>query len=172
MFQQWTCPTRMVVGLRDGDSWIPTALHGAKSDRARRCQSQDLPVAGSWHSTVFVGGFGADSPGAGAGYGGVQLVPWGHGQVSVPNIHPCPSQRLWLSQLLGSSLQPWHLPAPRHLTPARHMVPLSPCHLSPGTSCSGTSVASPAPVLSSTLCTAFPWGLAALLGHGRCFGGL
>lgn len=61
---QWCVPTvgmslqgRMVVGLRDGDSWIPTALHGAKSDRAGRCRSRDLPVAGSWHSRMFVEGF-------------------------------------------------------------------------------------------------------------------
>lgn len=45
----WCVPTvgislqgRMVVGLRDGDSWIRTTFHGAKSDRARRCWSQEL----------------------------------------------------------------------------------------------------------------------------------
>lgn len=62
----WHVPTvgmslqgRMVVGLRDGDSWIPATPHSAKSDRAGRCRSQDLPVAGSWHSRLFVEGFGA-----------------------------------------------------------------------------------------------------------------
>lgn len=62
----WCVPTvgmslqgRMVVGLRDGDSWIPTTLHSAKPDRAGRCRSRDLPVAGNWHSKLFVEGFGA-----------------------------------------------------------------------------------------------------------------
>lgn len=70
---------RMVVGLRDGDSWIPITLHSAKSDRAGRCQGWDLSVAGSWHSRMFVEGFGAVwLPRAGAGHGGAQVVPWRH----------------------------------------------------------------------------------------------
>jgi len=137
---------------RDGNSRIPIALHSAKSTRAGRCRSRDLPGprGGELARRGVCGGIRGCL--AAAGHGGAWVVPWGR----------CPRCSTPLPQ-----------PKPRHLPAPALVSLLPPCHFFRVTGCNGTSMAGPAatPPGPNALGTAFSWDLEALLGHTGRFGG-